>query len=77
MESFFAMGGYALFVWPAILLTLGVMVWLAWSSVAALKRTQRQLRALEGMNLDRRKGRGLKNEAGIREKETQHDEAKA
>ena len=32
MGAFFSMGGYAGFVWPCYLLTLGGMAWLAWSS---------------------------------------------
>mgnify|MGYP002006004313 CR=1 FL=1 len=32
MGAFFSMGGYAGFIWPCYLLTLGGMGWLAWSS---------------------------------------------
>ena len=32
MGAFFSMGGYAGFIWPCYLLTLGGMAWLALSS---------------------------------------------
>lgn len=32
MGSFFNMGGFAAFVWPCYLLTLGGMAWLAYAS---------------------------------------------
>lgn len=32
MGGFISMGGYAAFVWPCYLLTLGGMAWLAWAS---------------------------------------------
>lgn len=45
MKEFFAMGGYAVFVWPAFLTTFVVMLWLVISPlwqrrkiIASLKR---------------------------------------
>ncbi len=32
MSAFFGMGGYAAFIWPCYLLTLGGMIWLALAS---------------------------------------------
>ncbi len=53
-DAFLAMGGYAAYVWPAIALTLVVLIWLAWSSLACLKRTQKRLKALEALGIERR-----------------------
>ncbi len=55
--DFLSMGGYAVFVWPAIGLTLGVLIWIAWASLTSLKRTQKELKALESLGLERRRGR--------------------
>ena len=52
------MGGYAAFVWPAITLTLAVLIWLAWISVRKLRDTQKRLEALEDLVRQRRRGRG-------------------
>ena len=61
LEDFLAMGGYAAYVWPAILLTLAVLVWLAWSSLANLRRTQKSLKALESLGVERRRSRSKRN----------------
>ncbi len=55
--NFLSMGGYAVYVWPAIVLTLGVLIWIAWSSLVSLRRTQKELKALESLGLERRRGR--------------------
>ena len=47
MAAFFAMGGYAGYVWPAYGITALVLAALALASVAAARRAQRQLAALE------------------------------
>jgi heme exporter protein D len=47
LESFFHMGGYAGYVWPAVGLTLAVLVGFVVVSLRRLKRTRRQLAALE------------------------------
>lgn len=43
LETFFAMGGYGRFVWPAFALTAAVMIWLL---VATLRRLRASERAL-------------------------------
>ena len=43
MGAFFSMGGYAGFVWPCYLLTLGGMAWLAWSSWRRAKASAERL----------------------------------
>jgi len=45
--AFFAMGGYAAFVWPAFAVTLGLMAALGWSTWRRLKAAERALAALE------------------------------
>ena len=49
MREFFAMGGYAAFVWPAYLVTLTVLVlniaWARGSLARALRAAQRRLAA--------------------------------
>ena len=45
--AFFAMGGYAAFVWPAFAVTLGLMGIFAALALRRLRRTERTLRALE------------------------------
>jgi heme exporter protein D len=47
MAAFFAMGGYAGYVWPAYGITALVLIALALASVAAERRARRQLAALE------------------------------
>jgi heme exporter protein D len=51
LESFFHMGGYAAYVWPAVGLTLVVLLGFVIVSLRRLKRTRRQLAALEAMRL--------------------------
>lgn len=46
MSMFFAMGGYAAFVWPCYLLTAAAMVWLGYSSWRKGKRAAETLAAL-------------------------------
>ena len=47
MSSFFAMGGYAAFVWPCYALTAIGMVWLA---VASIQRTSKAKARLAQLN---------------------------
>jgi heme exporter protein D len=51
LESFFHMGGYAAYVWPAVGLTLAVLLGFVAVSLRRLKRTRRQLDALEATRL--------------------------
>lgn len=48
IAGFFAMGGYAAYVWPAYGLTIGVLGGLLWWSLAAYRRSQRRLEQLQG-----------------------------
>ena len=45
MEKFFAMGGYARFVWPAYGVAVVVLIGLLVHSLASYRRAQRQLDA--------------------------------
>ena len=45
--SFWEMGGYAVYVWPAFGVTLAILIALLAISVAGLRARQRTLRALE------------------------------
>ena len=40
VAEFFAMGGYAVYVWPALGLTAAVMIGLAWQSWRRLRREE-------------------------------------
>ena len=48
MSAFFAMGGYAAYVWPAYGVALVVLLGLGLAARAALKRQERELARLEG-----------------------------
>ena len=41
MSEFFAMGGYAGYIWPAYILSIGALVVLGIASWCALKRNER------------------------------------
>jgi heme exporter protein CcmD len=43
-----AMGGYALYVWPAFIVAALAMISMSWISLASLKRTQKTLSQLQG-----------------------------
>jgi heme exporter protein CcmD len=47
MNEFLSMGGYAEFVWPAVILTVGIVVWNAFTArrahVAALEEARRRV----------------------------------
>ena len=47
VESFFHMGGYAAFVWPAYGLAAVVMLGLVTSSMSRLRRNQQRLQEME------------------------------
>ncbi|MBM3506634.1 MAG: heme exporter protein CcmD [Alphaproteobacteria bacterium] len=47
MAEFFAMDGYAWFVWPTYVATLGFMAWLAISTWRGLKADRKVLAELE------------------------------
>ncbi|MDA0653988.1 MAG: heme exporter protein CcmD [Proteobacteria bacterium] len=54
MVGFLAMGGYAVYVWPAYGLSVAVLAWLAISSVAGLRADRRRLADLEQAHPRRR-----------------------
>ncbi len=47
IEHFLAMGGYAMFVWPAFAVAVAVMAALAIQSIASYRHRQRELARLE------------------------------
>ena len=47
MANFFAMGGYAVFVWPAYVVTLGVLIVAIVVSLQAHAKAKKDLRELE------------------------------
>ena len=50
LATYFQMGGYAWFVWPAYLITATVMTGLVVFSLGALRRDRKILKALEAAN---------------------------
>jgi heme exporter protein D len=58
ITSFFDMGGYAAFVWPALGLTALVMGGLLIASLRQLQRRQRLLAELESRGIGRRRRAG-------------------
>ncbi|WP_448203604.1 heme exporter protein CcmD [Azospirillum sp. sgz302134] len=57
MADFFAMGGYAAYVWPAYGLAALVMVGLLVATWKALRSAETTLKALEGSRPARRRAR--------------------
>ena len=47
ISQFLAMGGYAVYVWPAVGLTAIVMIGLAWQSWRGLRQEETAVAALE------------------------------
>ena len=64
IEAFFAMGGYAAFVWPSLGLTLVVMLGLLVQTLHQLRSRQRRLEALEAQGAKRRRRDGPVGSAG-------------
>ena len=56
MSHFLAMGGYAQFVWPAYAVAVAVLGGLAWQSLAAHRRTRRELEAAQAARAPRERG---------------------
>ncbi|NQV54414.1 MAG: heme exporter protein CcmD [Rhodospirillales bacterium] len=48
LNTYFNMGGYAAFVWPAYGISAIALVGLLWQSVAQLRRSETELRNLQG-----------------------------
>jgi len=57
MAEFFAMGGYAAYVWPAYALGAVILVWLLVASLHGLRAREATLKALEGSRPARRRSR--------------------
>ena len=55
IEAFFAMGGYAAFVWPSLGLTLAVMLGLLVQTLYQLHSRRRRLEALEAQGAKHRR----------------------
>jgi heme exporter protein D len=55
IQTFFAMGGYARFVWPAYAVAIAVMVAMLAQSLAAYRRAKRDLAAQERTSTPRRR----------------------
>ena len=47
MTGFFAMGGYAAFIWPAYGISAVALVGMIWQCIAAWRTARRRLEALE------------------------------
>lgn len=47
MEKFFAMGGYAAYVWPAYIASFAGIVGLVWTTLRGYARTKAKLASLE------------------------------
>ena len=58
MEAYFAMGGYAAFIWPSYGLTVLALIGILWTSLAGLRAAERRAAALEAANPRRRARRG-------------------
>ncbi len=58
ISTFFSMGGYAAFVWPAFGAALVVLVGLLITSLRTLRANQAALEALQAAGGDRRRARG-------------------
>lgn len=54
LDAFFAMGGYAAYVWPAYGLAALVMLALVFATLRRLRRSERELKALQDAGLGRR-----------------------
>lgn len=65
IAEFFAMGGYAAYVWPALGLTAAVMIGLAWQSWRRLRQEER-----DASKLERSRNAGS-NSAGEAKRETE------
>jgi heme exporter protein D len=61
MADFFAMGGYAAYIWPSYGLTAVVMLGLLFLSLRELKDNEATLKALEALRPNRRAKRAKKD----------------
>ncbi len=65
IADFFAMGGYAAYVWPALGLTAAVMIGLAWHATRSLRREEAAAAALQRSARPGRAPEDVESEAGI------------
>ncbi len=63
VESFFAMGGYALYVWPCLIATAAVMLGLLVVSRRKLRENQKAVEQLEASLPDRETRRAARGAA--------------
>lgn len=63
MADFFAMGGYAAYIWPSYGLAAAVMLGLLFLSLRELKDNEATLKALETLRPNRRAKRAKKDAA--------------
>jgi len=54
MGDFWAMGGYAAFVWPAYAISIVALALLLATALRALRQAERELAAVEGARVRRR-----------------------
>ena len=54
MQEYFAMGGYAAFIWPAYGLTILALIGILWSSLAGLRSAERRAALFEAARPRRR-----------------------
>lgn len=57
MAEFFAMGGYAAYVWPSYAVAAVVLVGLLVATLKSLRASEATLKALEGSRVPRRRTR--------------------
>ena len=62
--DFWAMAGYAAFVWPAYAVTIAALVLLLVTALRALRQAEHQLAAIEGARVRRRATTGADKPAG-------------
>ena len=48
-QDFWAMGGYAAYVWPAYGMAAAVMLWLLWRALRELREAQTRLKQLQSV----------------------------
>ena len=56
VKTFLAMGGYAVYVWPAIAATVVIMIWIVVASLKSLRARERRLALLSEARARRTEG---------------------
>ncbi len=72
MAEFFAMDGYAFYIWPTYIVTLGFMIWLVVSTLRGLAADRKVLAELEknAPHRARRRGETASSSPSLRGAET-------